>query len=72
MRYFIIAALQCLGLWLVVQLWRTIGPIVGLPGLTLWMGAGYWLAWRWERQSQREWLEFNRAPQGAITLILER
>jgi hypothetical protein len=57
MRYLLIASLQCLGLWAVFQLWQIIGPIVGLPGLALWMGAGYWLAWKWERQSQREWLE---------------
>jgi hypothetical protein len=53
MRYFFIAIVQFFVLWLVIQLWRAIGPIVGLPGLAVWVGALYWLAHRWDRDAER-------------------
>jgi hypothetical protein len=59
LRFLLIATLQLqvLFFWVVIRLWQTIGPIVGLPGLILWMGSGYWLANRMERQTDQRFLE---------------
>jgi hypothetical protein len=57
MRYLYIAALQCAALAVVFWVWREIAPTVGLIGLTIWAAGCYALAWRWERQNRREWMD---------------
>jgi hypothetical protein len=57
MRYLYVAALQCGALAVIFWIWREIAPTVGLIGLMFWTAGCYALAWRWERQSQREWLD---------------
>jgi hypothetical protein len=52
MRQLLIGALQALALWGVVLLWQHIGPIVGFPGLAIWMAGGYWLANRLDREAE--------------------
>ncbi len=56
-RCLYLAALQMGALAVVFWAWREIAPSVGLIGLTLSAAGCYTLAWRWERQSQREWLD---------------
>jgi hypothetical protein len=53
-KWFAIASAQMFGIWCTIQLWRRIGPIVGLPGLAVWVGALYWLAHRWDKQANEE------------------
>jgi hypothetical protein len=57
MRYLTVAALQMGSLAVIFWVWREIALSVGLIGLTAWAAGCYWLAWRWERQSQQEWLD---------------
>jgi hypothetical protein len=56
-RFILVAAIQVFSFWCVIKLWQAIGPIVGFPGLFVWMAGGYWLANRLERQNDEHFLE---------------
>jgi fatty acid desaturase len=57
MQQLLAGALQALALWGVVVLWQHIGPIVGFPGLAVWMAVGYWLAHRFDREAEQRLID---------------
>lgn len=57
LRFALVAAVQVFLLWLVIKLWQGIGPIVGFPGLFVWMAGCYWLANRLDRESDERFFE---------------
>jgi hypothetical protein len=57
MRWVILAVLQAGTLWGVITLWKANGPIVGFPGLALWLAGCYWLADRLDREADQHFLE---------------
>jgi hypothetical protein len=56
-RWLVLACAQVFAIWLVIQLWRRIGPVVGLPGLALWLGGCYWLAHRLDLEAEQRFLD---------------
>jgi hypothetical protein len=56
-KWFLIAAAQIGAIWCVIQLWRAVGPIVGFPGLAIWVGCCYWWANRLDREAEQHFLE---------------
>jgi hypothetical protein len=57
LRFVLVAAVQVIGIWLVVKLWQAIGPYVGLPGLFVWLFGCYWLASRMDRGHDERFFE---------------
>jgi hypothetical protein len=56
-RFILVVAFQVFTLWGVVKLWQAIGPIVGFPGLFVWMAICYWVASRWDRGADKRFFE---------------